>query len=101
MNQAKLKDILRDGNRIFGIFVHLFSQKKLLNYQPHYPSLAILPLKLDQEVSLKEIKNMYLVRLHPNNKNNTYEKIEVPNLQSEINDLMELRKNNLLNELRS
>tara|TARA_X000000368_G_C22804152_1_gene611690 strand:- start:340 stop:714 length:375 start_codon:yes stop_codon:yes gene_type:complete len=49
----------------------------------------------------KEIKDMYLVRLHPNNKNSTYEKIEVPNLQSEIKDLMELRKNNLLNELRS
>lgn len=49
----------------------------------------------------KEIKDMYLVRLHPNNKNSTYEKIEVPNLQSEIKELMELRKNNLLNELRS
>ena len=39
---------------------------------------------------------MYLIRLHPNNKNNTYEKLKVPDLSDEINDLMELRRNTLI-----
>ncbi len=44
----------------------------------------------------KIIKDMYLIRLHPNNKNNTYEKLRVPDLSDEINDLMELRRNTLI-----
>ena len=44
----------------------------------------------------KIIKDMYLIRLHPNNKNNTYEKLKVPDLSDEINDLMELRRNTLI-----
>ena len=38
------------------------------------------------------IKDMYLVCLHPNNSNNSYQRIKVPDLQSEIEELMELRK---------
>jgi len=44
----------------------------------------------------KKIKDMYLIKLHPINKRNNYEKIKVSDLSNEINDLMELRKNNLL-----
>ena len=43
----------------------------------------------------KTVKEMYLVCLHPNNKNNNYLKINVANLDDEINDLLQLRKQNL------
>ena len=43
----------------------------------------------------KTVKEMYLVCLHPNNKNNNYLKINVANLDEEINDLLQLRKQNL------
>jgi hypothetical protein len=35
---------------------------------------------------------MYLVCLHPNNNNKSYQRIPVPELKEEINDLFELRK---------
>ena len=35
---------------------------------------------------------MYLVCMHPNNKNGCYLKFKVPHLKEEINDLMALRK---------
>ena len=35
---------------------------------------------------------MYLVCMHPNNKNKCYLKFKVSNLENEINDLMALRK---------
>ena len=38
------------------------------------------------------IKDMYLVCLHPNNSNDSYQRIKVPDLQPEIEELMELRK---------
>ena len=34
---------------------------------------------------------MYLVCLHPNNNNKSYQKFKVPDLKDEIKDLMELR----------
>ena len=39
----------------------------------------------------KKVNSMYLVCLHPNNKNKSYQKIKVPDLKEEIKDLMELR----------
>ena len=43
----------------------------------------------------KKVTNMYLVCLHPNNKNKSYLRYEVPNMSDEIIDLMKLRKSNL------
>ena len=40
----------------------------------------------------KKVKDMYLVCLHPNNENKSYQKIEVADLQQEIRDLFALRK---------
>ena len=45
----------------------------------------------------KTISGMFLVRLHPDNPLKTYERIEVPNLKEEMNDLIELRKNSIKN----
>ena len=39
----------------------------------------------------KKVNSMYLVCLHPNNKNKSYQKFKVPDLKEEIKDLMELR----------
>ena len=40
----------------------------------------------------KKVTNMFLVGLHPNNKNNTYMRYEVSSLTKEMDDLVELRK---------
>tara|TARA_B100000575_G_scaffold293055_1_gene303250 strand:+ start:4319 stop:5110 length:792 start_codon:yes stop_codon:yes gene_type:complete len=40
----------------------------------------------------KKVNGMYLVCLHPNNNNKSYQKFKVPDLKDEIKDLMELRK---------
>ena len=39
----------------------------------------------------KKVSDMYLVCLHPNNKNKSYLRFKVPDLQNEISNLMELR----------
>ncbi len=44
----------------------------------------------------KKIKEMFLVVLHPNNKNNKYKKIEVEVMDKEANLLLDYRKNELL-----
>lgn len=41
----------------------------------------------------KTIKDLYLVRLHPEAEEKNYELIKLPNLTTEINDLLEDRKN--------
>jgi len=51
---------------------------------------AILEAKYDKKVTA-----LYLVRLHPDNPKNTYDLIKVPNLQEEIAELFELRKQEL------
>ena len=38
-----------------------------------------------------EIKNMFLICLHPNNENNSYIKYEIPDLSKEIKNLFEIR----------
>jgi hypothetical protein len=40
----------------------------------------------------KKISGMYLVRLHPENPSNTYERVEVPLLEKEMADLLEFRR---------
>ena len=52
---------------------------------------AILESKYD-----KKIKDLYLVRLHPNNPHKTYELIKCADLSSEIADLFEYRRKQLL-----
>ena len=46
----------------------------------------------------KKVKGMYLVCLHPNNRNKSYQRIKVPNLQKEVKKLMEVRKGMLPKE---
>ena len=53
----------------------------------------ILEKNYDEKVS-----GMFLVCLHPNNKNKDYIKMEVPNLTSEIKELMKLRYNSIYNK---
>ena len=43
----------------------------------------------------KQIKDMYLVCLHPENKNNSYQRIKVVELKNEIISLFHLRKEQL------
>lgn len=45
----------------------------------------------------KKIKSMFLICLHPDNPNKSYIKMEVPNLQEEINELFEERKKQVNN----
>ena len=44
---------------------------------------------------------MYLVCLHPNNENKSYQRIKVLDLQKEVKDLFDLRKKMLSKELKS
>jgi ATP-dependent exoDNAse (exonuclease V) beta subunit len=46
----------------------------------------------------KIIKDLYLVRLHPDAEEKNYELIKLPDLTTEINDLFEIRIQNILNE---
>lgn len=43
----------------------------------------------------ENVKDLYLVRLHPNNTNQSFELIKIPILIDEIKDLFEYRKSNL------
>jgi hypothetical protein len=43
----------------------------------------------------KKVTNMYLVCLHPNNKNGSYLRYEVPDMTDEVNDLMQLKRDML------
>jgi ATP-dependent exoDNAse (exonuclease V) beta subunit len=47
----------------------------------------------------KKIKGMCLVRCHPDNVYNTYDRIEVPFLDKEVNDLFEFRLQTLQNKV--
>ena len=44
---------------------------------------------------------LYLVCLHPNNANQSYQRIKVLDLQKEVKDLFDLRKKMLSKELKS
>ena len=44
----------------------------------------------------KQVTGLYLVCLHPNNKNKNYQRIKVPDLSKEIGDLFKMRKDELL-----
>jgi hypothetical protein len=40
----------------------------------------------------KVVEDLYLICLHPENKNKNYQRIKVVNLQSEVKELFELRR---------
>lgn len=44
----------------------------------------------------KKVDEMYLVCLHPENKNKSYQRIKVEDLQKEVGELFKLRKGELL-----
>jgi len=48
-----------------------------------------------------KVKDMYLVCLHPNNENKSYQRIQVANLEKEVKDLFDLRRKMLNKELKS
>lgn len=53
---------------------------------------AILEAKYD-----KKVTDLYLIRLHPDNHEGTYERVEVQDLQKEVHDLFELRRQEVEN----
>ena len=48
-----------------------------------------------------KVKDMYLVCLHPNNENKSYQRIQVADLEKEVKDLFDLRRKMLSKELKS
>lgn len=67
---------------------HLFDS----NFWHYALQLNIYKAILEDKYN-KKIKDMYLVRLHPNNEEETYELIQVPDLKNEIQDLFAERRN--------
>ena len=45
----------------------------------------------------KKVTGLYLVCMHPDNLYKNYQRIEVPFLEKEMNELLQLRKDELLN----
>ena len=58
----------------------------------HYSLQLNIYKTILEEKYNKKIKELYLVRFHENNNENTYELLTVPFLTKEINDLLNLRK---------
>ena len=61
------------------------------NYWHYTLQLNTYKAILESKYGVK-VKDLHLVCLHPDNKNNNYQKIKVPVLKKEIKDLFELRK---------
>jgi hypothetical protein len=59
----------------------------------HYSLQLNLYKKLLERKYGKKVKDLYLVRLHPNHPNKTYELIPVPSLDKEIKQLLNKRSN--------
>lgn len=60
----------------------------------HYCLQLNIYKKMIEDKYDKKISGMYLICLHPDNKSGSYERIKVVDLNDEINDLFESRKNN-------
>ena len=52
-----------------------------------------------EEKYQKTVKDLYLVRLHPNNEEKTYELIKLPDLNREIKELFEERRKQIVQEM--
>ena len=70
------------------------------NYYHYCLQLNTYKALLEKNYGVK-IKDMYLVCLHPNNTNQSYQRIKVLDLQKEVKDLFNLRKKILSKELKS
>ena len=87
----RCKDIVKTNNW------NKFSKNEIISYLPdtnywHYclqlnTYKAILEEKYD-----KKVVELYLVCLHPDNKNNNYQRIKVVDLQNDVKELFEERK---------
>jgi len=63
----------------------------------HYTlQLNLYKIILERKYNRK-VKELYLVKIHPDNTENNYELLEVPILQKEMSDLIEVRKKDLKN----
>ena len=62
----------------------------------HYALQLNIYKAILQEKYGKIVTDLYLVGLHPDNKNNNYILLKVPDLQNEIKDLFELRKTQII-----
>ena len=66
------------------------------NYWHYCLQLNVYKALLEKNYGVK-IKDLYLVRLHPDNDNKSYEKIQVVELQEEVSILFSMRINELKN----
>lgn len=79
---------------------NVFANTKCINHLPdtnywHY-SLQLNTYKflLEKNYGIT-VKDLYLICLHPDNKNGNYQKIKAADLESEVNDLLGFRLNSL------
>ncbi len=63
------------------------------NFWHYSMQLNIYKYMLEKNYN-KTIKDIYLVKIHPNNHNQNYIKIKCADMQNEIKDIMNLRLNN-------
>jgi len=68
------------------------------NYWHYSLQLSVYKKILEEKYDMK-IKGLFLVVLHPDNQYKTYERIEVNYLEKEMNDLWELRKQEIAKTL--
>ena len=95
----RCKEIVR--NKRFEEYSNVECLSHIPNTNYWHYSLQLNMYKYIIEKNYKKvIKDLYLVCLHPDNKNESYIRIEVPNLQHEINELLEIRKKDYYNQLK-
>jgi hypothetical protein len=61
----------------------------------HYSLQLNLYKTILEEKYGKKVTGLYLVCLHPDNVSRTYDRIEVPILENEMRDLLDVRKREL------
>jgi hypothetical protein len=80
-----------------------FALNKIICHMPdsnfwHYALQLNTYKKIIEDKYGKIVTDLYLVRLHPDCEDNTYELIKLPDLKKELNDLFAERINQLLKE---
>ena len=81
---------IRKENRFESASTSCISHLPNTNFWHYSLQLNTYKYLLEKDYN-KKITDMYLVCLHPNNKNGSYQKLKVPDLQKEIGELMKLR----------
>ena len=95
--QYSLLTINKENGRISQRFITLYSQKDV-NYLNDYlktstgynPGEQLTNKELEEKYD-KKVVELYLVCLHPDNKNNNYQRIKVVDLQDDVKELFEER----------